>query len=43
MIDATPAPICSEGSSGPSEWPPPMAMAAVRNFPIIVLNEIKPL
>src|SRR5277367_2893342 len=26
-IEATPAPICSEGSSGPSEYPQPIASA----------------
>src|ERR1700722_4581098 len=38
--EATPAPICSEGSSGPSENPPPIESAEVMNFPITVLNEI---
>src|ERR1700691_1420938 len=28
-IEATPAPICSDGSSGPSENPPPIERAAV--------------
>ena len=32
------APICSDGSSGPSDWPEPMAMAAVINFPMAVRN-----
>jgi hypothetical protein len=39
-MDATPAPIWSDGSSGPSEWPDPMAMAEVRNFPMTVLKEM---
>ena len=41
--DATPAPICSEGSSGPSEWPLPIASAETRNLPITVLLEMYPL
>ena len=36
MSDATPAPICSEGSSGPSEKPLPMASAESRNLPTTV-------
>src|ERR1700749_4543121 len=39
-IDATPAPICSDGSSGPSENPPPIERADVINLPITVRNEI---
>ena len=39
-MEATPAPICSDGSSGPSENPPPMARAEVMNFPMTVLKEI---
>src|SRR5271154_317519 len=39
-MEATPAPICSEGSSGPSEKPPPLESADVMNFPITVLKEI---
>ena len=40
--DAIPAPICSEGSSGPSDWPLPMASAHIRNFPITVSKGIYP-
>ena len=36
--EAIPAPICSEGSSGPKDWPLPIAMAHVTNFPITVTN-----
>jgi hypothetical protein len=42
-MEATPAPICSDGSSGPKENPPPIAIAAVMNFPMTVLKEMKPL
>jgi hypothetical protein len=31
--DARPAPICKEGSSGPKDWPEPMARAAVMTLP----------
>src|SRR6202453_1758845 len=41
-IEATPAPICREGSSGPSENPPPMERAEVMNFPMTVRKEIYP-
>jgi len=37
------APICNDGSSGPSEWPDPMASEAVMNFPIAVRNGMYPL
>jgi hypothetical protein len=40
--DARPAPICSEGSSGPSDWPLPIASADAMNLPITVLNEMNP-
>src|SRR5580704_5919217 len=43
MSEATPAPICSEGSSGPSEWPLPMARADNRNLPMTVRKEMYPL
>src|SRR5665213_3742099 len=43
MREATPAPICNEGSSGPSEWPPPIARAESRNLPHTVRKEIYPL
>jgi hypothetical protein len=36
--EAMPAPICKEGSSGPSDWPDPMAKAEVMNFPMAVLK-----
>ena len=36
--DARPAPICSDGSSGPSECPPPIASAQVTNFAMTVRN-----
>ena len=36
--EAMPAPICSEGSSGPSDCPVPMASAQVTNFPMTVLK-----
>ncbi len=36
--EASPAPICSDGSSGPSDWPLPMASAEVKNLPITVRN-----
>ena len=36
--EARVAPICNDGSSGPSEWPAPMDNAAVMNFPIAVLR-----
>jgi hypothetical protein len=36
--EAIPAPICSAGSSGPSEWPAPMARAEQMNFPMTVRN-----
>ena len=41
--DARHAPICSDGSSGPSECPDPIASAAVMNFPIAVRNGMCPL
>ncbi len=36
--EAIPAPICSEGSSGPRDCPLPMASAQVTNFPMTVLK-----
>src|SRR5215469_1611211 len=33
MAEAMQAPICNDGSSGPSENPEPMASAAVMNLP----------
>ena len=41
--DARPAPTCSDGSSGPSECPDPIASAAVMNLPIAVRIGIYPL
>jgi len=43
MSEATPAPICRDGSSGPSEWPLPMASADSRNLPMTVRKEMYPL
>jgi hypothetical protein len=40
ISEATPAPICSDGSSGPSECPLPIASADSKNFPITVRDEI---
>src|SRR6185312_2620994 len=40
--DAMPAPICRDGSSGPSELPIPMDMAQDKNFPTIVLDGTYP-
>jgi hypothetical protein len=37
-----PAPICSDGSSGPSDWPLPIASAEVMNLPTTVRKEIYP-
>jgi hypothetical protein len=37
------APICKDGSSGPSEWPDPMASDAVMNLPIAVRKGMYPL
>ena len=34
--EAIPAPICRDGSSGPSDWPLPIASEQVRNFPMTV-------
>src|ERR1700683_2010478 len=42
MMEATPAPIWSEGSSARSEWPAPMATAGVTNLPMTVRMEMKP-
>src|SRR6267143_5473799 len=43
MAEAIPAPICSDGSSGPKDWPLPIASAQVRNFPTSDLNGTYPL
>src|SRR6185312_16139549 len=43
IMEATPAPICNDGSSGPSEWPVPMAMEEMMNLPMTVLKEMYPL
>src|ERR1700704_3025637 len=43
MSEATPAPIWRDGSSGPSEWPLPMASADNRNLPMTVRKEMYPL
>src|SRR5579875_2622129 len=40
--EATPAPICSDGSSGPRELPLPIEMPHARNLPRIVLEETYP-
>ncbi len=40
--DATPAPICRDGSSGPNELPVPIAMPHPRNLPRMVLDETYP-
>ena len=38
--EASPAPICSAGSSGPSDCPLPMASALRTNFPTTVCDEM---
>src|SRR6185437_1692882 len=43
ISEATPAPICNEGSSGPSDCPLPIASADRKNFPTTVRTEIYPL
>ena len=40
--DATPAPIWSDGSSGPSDCPLPIARAQVMNLPTTVLKGMYP-
>jgi len=39
ISDAIPAPISSDGSSGPSDCPLPIASAHAINFPITLVNE----
>ena len=41
--DAIAAPICSEGSSGPSECPEPIAIEEQINLPTAVRNGMYPL
>ena len=38
ISDAIPAPICSDGSSGPSDCPLPIASPHAMNFPMTVLK-----
>jgi hypothetical protein len=42
IADAIPAPMCSEGSSGPSDCPLPIASVLATNLPATVRNAMYP-